>query len=287
MNNSQGVPANDNDSRKGFLRSVPIGPDFIKFFASAGTAAAFLVGFSYINEYLLHFGISYFDLDIGYLETVGAAVYLLQEHWVLLVTGSVVMLISVAVAALRYFLGNLGFYVSAAVFFLLVCYGAVSLGRVKAAEHSELIIEGRGGRTAYCKLKDGFEGSDGDIARSPQVFVQNFDKLTNAHRVVKIIETKESIYLFFVPKPGEIPEGYHGESISFQKTDLQYCRAMGDSSSKAIVRDVSQGIVREEGESPETPDCSPQVDPDCIGQPPKEERPSDKAYSIGIEMMEE
>lgn len=160
-----------------------------------------------------------------------------------------VLLSSGAVSVSRYFLGNPGFYISSALVFLIVCYGAVCLGRVKAAEHSELIIAGKSGRVTYCKLKDGFKGSDRDIAKFPEKFVQTFEKVTNENRVVKIIETTESIYLFFVPESGKIPKNYSGESINIQKTDLLYCRVSGTQS----------GSLRFQGKF----DCFPLLDANC------------------------
>ncbi|MDE0175518.1 MAG: hypothetical protein OYH76_18265 [Defluviicoccus sp.] len=226
MNAIQNGSADNGANRSRFLDFVPVGSDFVKFFASSGVAAATLAGFSYTNEYFHHFGISLFDLDVGYLKMIASAGYLLQDYWVLFGSVVVVALFSLAVAASRYFFGSLGLYCAAALLFLIVCYIAVQIGNSKAFEHTKSIIAGETGRVAYCKLKDTVDSGNSNKGKYPKEFKQSFEKITDEGRMVKIIETKESIYLF--PVPEEPPEDYNGESINIQKSDLLYCRVMGN-----------------------------------------------------------
>ena len=255
----------------GILNSIPVGLDFIKFFVTVGASAAALAGYSYTNEYFHHFGISLFDLDISYLNIVASAGYLLQDNWVLFGSIVVAILISLVVAVSRYFLGNLGFYGTATLLFLLLCYFAVQLGNTKAAEHSESIIDGTSGRLAYCVLRDEIEGlNNGSFTKE---FKESFNKVTKDDRMVKILETRESIYLFAVPLPEkELPENYNGDSINIQKADLLYCRVMG--TAEAQNSELKSNKSAELSNS-----CYPVVNLDCKGGNIKD-RPINQPFNV-------
>ena len=200
--------------------------EFLTFFITAGTAAAALAGFAYTNEFFHAFGISLFEHDISYIKIIASAGYLLQDKWVLFGSIAVVMLFSIVVTFSRYFFGNLGFYVTATLLFLLGCYCAVLVGNSKADEHSKAIINGESGRVVYCKLRDKID--DLNNGKFPKEFKQSFNKVSDEDDMVKIFETRESIYLFNVPPDNvQLPENYHGRSINIRKADLLYCIVMG------------------------------------------------------------
>ena len=213
------TPANNDPPVEGKLWTsfVTVNADSMKFFASGGVAWVFLLGFSYSRSYLQSFGLSLPELDLSYVETTAHGAYLLQDGWVLGASLSIVFVASLIVSAARRRFGSSGSFALGASLFLLACYMAVWIGACKAKEHSAIVTSGTGGYPAYCKLSD--------KANFPQNFKKNFEKITVEHNVRKIWETKDAIYLTFVLDPPW--EGFPGQSIGFNKTDIVYCRIIG------------------------------------------------------------
>ena len=211
------VVDNDTKALPGFS---PDAVNFMRFFTIAGIAGVFLAGYSYANEYFDYFGLSLHEVDIGYLETIEFVTYLLQDYGVVLGGIGIVTLFSLAISWARYGFGNFGFYVSIAVLFLVVSSLAVYSGTLKAKDDAEKFVKGTHGRVAYCQLK-----SSADFSAD---FRHSFERVTREHRVIKVIETSTTIYLFVVPTNLN-EENYHGDSIGIQKGDISHCRVAGSS----------------------------------------------------------
>ena len=220
--NTQHTPTVDdvaNNDTKALPGFSPDAADFMRFFSIAGIAGVFLAGYSYANEFFDYFGLSLYEVDIGYLETIEFVTYLLQDYGVVLGGVGIITLFSLAVSWARYGFGNFGFYLSVAVLFLVVSSLAVYSGTLKAKDDATKFVKGSHGRVTYCRLKSSADFSE--------AFRRSFERVTSAHRVVKVIETSTTMYLFVVPS--ELKEDYHGDSIGIQKADISHCRVAGSS----------------------------------------------------------
>lgn len=217
--NAPHIPADDvvNSDTNALPGFSPDAANFMKFFAIAGIAGVFLAGYSYANEYFDFFGLSLHEVDIGYLETIEFVTYLLQDYGVVLGGIGIVTVFSLAVSWARYGFGNFGFYLAIAVLFLVVSSLAVYSGTLKAKDDAAEFVMGSHGRVTYCVLRSGADFSE--------EFKRSFKQVTLEHRMVKIIETSTTMYLFVVPS--ELKEDHHGDSIGIQKTDISHCRVAG------------------------------------------------------------
>ena len=117
----------------------------------------------------------------------------------------------------RRFLNRFVFLLSVGLLFLIICYLAVWVGSSKAKTHSTLITNGKAGKVAYCRLRDdaGFE----------KAFKEAFEAWTKESKVRKVHETNFTVYLSVVLK--DVPKGFHGQSFAISKSDIAYCRVLG------------------------------------------------------------
>ena len=219
MNENETHTHQESQSESRPLRSLsPVAADFMKFFASAGIAGAFLAGFVYTNEYYHSFGLSALEVGVSYFEAAAFGIYLLRDIWVLIAAIICVIFGSLLVVFARLRFGDHGFYLSILFLFPLICILAIWLGDSRAAKHSAKVIHGSSGTIAVCILRDDIEFSAD--------FRDRFREQTRNANVRKVIITDDTIYLSYVHK--NWPRGEHGYAYAIKKADVRRCRFFGN-----------------------------------------------------------
>jgi hypothetical protein len=80
------------------------------------------------------------------------------------------------------------------------------------------VTEGRYGKVAYCSLR-----TPNSLGAE---FVKSFEALTQQSRMRKILATDHAVYLSATLST--LPEGFNGASFEIPRSDIAYCRYVGD-----------------------------------------------------------
>ena len=180
-------------------------------------ATLFLFGFSYFNEFLKSFSLSELEININYHSAVANGVDVLMRRSV---DGQILSLILLfSMMGLVYYIYRSSrtkqFWIRSAFGLILISLLSVYTGAEYAVKDVRDIMKGNLGKVAYCQLK-------ATVSEKTRTMIE---KMTRDHKMRKILETRDMLYLTFVSSNNEENEEVNiGQSIAIQKTDIDYCR---------------------------------------------------------------